>query len=408
MVKDQLSIPPLIEKIAKNQTAFFRNIILQLGDKDVVKRRSAVWSVYSENIQSAIPIVCDLLHDENIDVRLSAIAVCGQLQVESVLTEIDKYINSFSKCEKEAALYAKEDICFGKLSVPILQKISCEFPEVKDAIENFAKARTFNQRTPSMNSLIISIKNNYPQPLVLFSQLINIPYQRLQCLLAQEIAHINTDYCRQILVSLFERANSKVRQQLCKQFIQYNYREAISQLISELQTSENVQLIETYIFTLGKLHAQQAVQVLTTKKHLFPQKVAQALATICIESSFSTLLFFLQTNDQIVSLFFKNVINQLISKKIEQENEQKWQELLQNPDAQVDMQEYTEKICLPVVVVEIIEKKSQICVEFTAQMERTIEQVKTTLYTINGCVVFEQNGKALRVERQIQNELSYE
>ena len=107
----RLKIQQLIEKIAQGKNAFQQNILQQLADEDPVKRRSAVWSVYSESIPSAGPIICALLQDKDVEVRLSAIAVCGQMQIDTALS-INADSTFVSLREQDAWRSACDDLQF--------------------------------------------------------------------------------------------------------------------------------------------------------------------------------------------------------------------------------------------------------------------------------------------------------
>ena len=176
----------LVAQIAASQSAFKQNIVRQLADEDAARRYSAVWSVFSESVIDAAPIVVALLHDSNLEVRLAAIAVCGRLQLSTATVHVKSLIQSMEMREQQAARQAMEDLHYHVVS-DLLQKINCSDRNLQQKIQQLAAATTFNERTGKIASVVAHAT---PDTLSIFMQLAEIPYSRLQCAVVKKLAKI--------------------------------------------------------------------------------------------------------------------------------------------------------------------------------------------------------------------------
>ncbi|BBM85801.1 HEAT repeat domain-containing protein [Candidatus Uabimicrobium amorphum] len=384
-------IKDLVTEIAASQNVFKRNIVVQLADENAALRYSAVWSVFTESVIDAAPIVIELLHDTNLEVRLAAIAVCGRLQLRMAAAQIQSLAQCARISEKYAAQQALEDIHYDSTTKRFTE-IVCDDKNLQQKIQQLSAATTFHERTGKITSLVAHAT---PETLSLFQQLMQIPYTRLQCEIVKKLAKIPN--AQAFLVDLLPQSSPTLRKELCNFYIKHNVNQAIPILIDLLQMENGDKNL--LIETLGELNAHEAVTAIYNASN--DNVAATALAKIYSENTIVPQ-FLADSGKEFQQLFLMTTINITRKREVKQEIEEKWLQWEQDPH--IDLSSYVEKICGELTVKDIAMNEETCHVQFMTQIEKEIEFTSTSLIAVEGTIAFSVHHKP-KVQWQKQETL---
>lgn len=373
-------IHKLVAQIAASQSAFQRNIVLQLANEEAARRYSAVWSVFTESVVDAAPIVVELLHDTNREVRLAAIAVCGRLQLHAATQHIMLLTQSPEIREQQAARQAMQDLHY-HVVCDLLQQITCDDESIQQKIQQLATAATFHERTGRITSLAAQTSQD---TFSIFVQLMEIPYTRLQCAIIKKLAKIPT--AQNFLIEFLAQSSPIVRKELCNFYMKNAITQAIPGILNLLET--DVHDKQLLIETLGELNASDAISSILKASQC---KVA-ATALAKIYSNHSIVPSFLSDHcSAFHDQFIIATIHIIRKREIEQEMEDKL--LLWEEDPQVDLSNYSEKVCGEMTIQKIDYDANACHVFFATMIEKDIEFTSTSLFSVEGVISFSCHHK---------------